>query len=692
MSKVLSRIYFAAAVIIVAGHIAQAQTNSIAIKYFVKKNTVLLRWATTDKELWELGSKYGYRIDRIQLPSINDPDTSAFRSSALLTAAPIRPKPQSDTAYWKTLIMQNPNAALLYSLLYPKTNNAQAKAKQKEETDKLLFGLTLISCDHSPVIAKAAGLFYTDTVINNNSIYAYRIRLSDPPKNSIFRQAIIVVDARQLSQLPEIDSLSGKFRNKRISLRWNAENNKKNYGAYIIERSEDSLTFSPIDKTPYVPSYTQFEKQRDFAEYSDSVPLFNKTFFYRVRGLSHFGEPGPVGNTIRVKAKILLDGFPIIDSTNTTGGKEVVLHWKMPASIDLKMLKGIAIVRSAKADGNYECINSSLLAPVAMRYTDEKPQHINYYKICAISLSNDSVFSFPAMVQPEDREPPRIPKSLSGTINSQGIVKLQWVSNNENDLMGYRVFRSNSIDGEFVEATKKILVDTVFIDTVNVNTLTRAICYSLVAVDLVYNNSGYSAPVKLLRPDKFPPAGAIINSILFDKNGINIKWIKSSSDDANKYVLERQNPDQQVKVITIKEWSAIDTTSFYSDTTVIEGKSYTYSLTTIDSSGNSSKWSSPSIHFEPGIRKGISSLSATANRSERKIELKWQYQQPGIQYFILYKSKKGEPLRVYKTLPANLISFTDTEASINNVYFYALKAIFLNGAESELSDVVEISY
>ncbi|MBI2271809.1 MAG: hypothetical protein HYU69_15820 [Bacteroidetes bacterium] len=692
MSKILSRNFFATVVIIIAGHIAMAQPNSISIKCFVKKNTVLLRWATTDKELWTLGNKYGYQIDRIQLPSANDPDTPAFHSSTLLTSAPIRPIPESDTAYWKILIKQNPNAALLYSLIYSKSNTAQTNAKQKEAADKLLFGLALISCDHSSVIAKAAGLFYTDSVINNDSIYAYRIRLSGPSKNITFKHAMIVVDARKFSRLPEIDSLSGKFRNKRISLRWKAANNKKHFGAYIIERSEDSLNFSPVSKTPYVLAYTQFEKERNFAEYSDSVPQFNKTYFYRVRGLSHFGEEGPPGNTISVKTKVLIDGFPVIDSINITGNKHVMLYWKMPASIDPKILKGFAITRSVKADGNYEYINSSLLPPGVLRYTDEKPQHINYYKICAISLSNDSVFSFPAMVQPEDREPPQIPKGLSGAINSSGIVKLQWISNNETDLMGYRVFRSNSIDGEFVEATKKIIVDTVFTDTVNVNTLARNICYSLVAVDLVYNNSGYSAPVKLPRPDKSAPTPAVISSILFDKNGINIKWIKSSSDDVNKYVLGRQDRDQPAKTKIIREWSVTDTTSFYSDTTVAEGNTYTYSLTTIDSSGNSSQWHVPAIHFEPGLRKKITNLSATANRNERKIELKWQYQQPGIQNFILYKSKKGDPLRIYKTLPGNLNSFTDTEASINNVYFYALKAVFLNGAESELSDVIEVNY
>lgn len=668
---------------------AFTQNIFVATKYFVKKNTVLLRWATTDKELWSLGNKYGYKIDRIQLSSVNIPDTSAFRSSTLLTRESLKPKSDKDTAYWKTLITQNKNAALLYALLYPKPDKTPTDIKQKEKAGQMLFGLMLISCDQNAQIAKAAGLFFTDTTINNNTIYAYRISLFDPPKNLSTKQSIMIVDSRPFSQLPSIDSVTGKFRNKKVALRWPVLNIKNNFAAYIIERSDDGVNFSPVNKTPYVLAYTQYEKERDYADYSDTVPKLNNAYFYRVRGLSHFGELGPPGNIISVKTKTSFDGFPVIDSANTKQ-KSTEIYWKMQNSTDVKILKGFSILRALKADEKYTSINTNILSPATTQFIDEKPQYINYYKICAISTGDDTAYYLPVMVQPEDREPPQVPKGLSGMIDKSGNVKLKWVGNTEIDLMGYRVFRSNSMKGEFVEATKKIISDTVFSETIDMNTLTGSIYYCITAVDFVYNNSTYSVPVKLMRPDKIAPVPAIFNGISFDQKGVNIKWINSSSDDVSKYVLERQDP--QAKMIVIKEWRSLDTTTSYIDTAAVPGSVCIYTLTTTDSSGNVSRSVSPEIRFEPGVRKKITTLSATVNRADKKIELKWQTQQPGIQNFILYKAKKGDALRVYKTLPANVTSFTDLQPYINNIYLFAIKAVFLNGAESDLSDVIEVSY
>jgi hypothetical protein len=671
---------------------AYAQKISLATKSFVKKNTVLLRWAPIDKELWNLGVKYGYKIERITLSSVSIPDSTTFRSSTLLTSQSLRPRSNKDTSYWQTLIKQNRNAAILYSFLYPKVDKKPVTPKQKETVDQILYGLMLISCDHSTDIAKAAALFFNDSTANNNSIYAYRIQLFNAPKNISLKQTIVVVDSRLLTALPKIDSLSGSFSKKRVELHWNVRKNKNDYSGYIIERSDDSTNFIAINKTPYVLASTEYEKERNYADYSDSISKLNNTYFYRICGLTHFGELGPTGNIIRVKTKVEINGFPIIDSTKSISNKRTIIFWKMPEAFDIKTLKGFVVSRSLKANGQYSFIGPSLLPPTALQFTDENSLYINYYKICAISTGGDSAYSFPAMVQPEDREPPQIPKGISGSIDKSGVVKLQWVSNDEIDLRGYRVFRGNSPTEEFVEATKKIIGDTIFADTININTLTKSIYYSIVAVDFVYNNSDYSIPIKLARPDKLPPVAAPFVSLYFDSHSINIKWIRSSSDDISKYTLERQDKDQPTKTTIIKEWPANDTVTFFIDTAITEANTYTYILSTIDSSNNISRVVSSPIYFETGVRKKISTLSAIVNRTEKMIELKWQYQKPAIQNFILYKSKKGEPLRVLKTLSPGVNSFSDIQPYINNVYFYAIKAVFTNGAESELSDVLELVY
>jgi len=667
------------------------QTSTYATRNFVKKNALLLRWAPPDKNMFDTGVKYGYTIERIQLSSVFTPDTSDFRVATKINDTPLKPRTANDTTYWRKLISQNKNAGLLYGVTYPQLPKKYIDPVQKQKSDLMSYGLMLMSCDFSAEISSAAGLFIADSTINNNTVYAYRIRLTKIPESNLFKPIIIVVDARKQTIISRVDSLKGKFQNKKVQLRWNVGNNKVDYAGYIIERSPDSISFSPVNKTPIVLALTDYEKEINYIDYADTVPELNQFYFYRIRGLTHFGEYGPVGNVVKIKAKVVIDGFPIIDSAKAINNKNGAIYWHLQKSADMKTVKGFAIARASKADGEYVFLNTTLLPANSTHFIDEQTQNINYYKVFAVSTGNDSVYSFPSMVQLEDRDPPQIPTALTGNIDAGGVVHLTWNSNHEKDLRGYRIFKSNSFSEELVEATKTILPDSCFSEMINIHTLEKNIYYSVVALDHVYNNSIYSPRLKLRRPDNIVPVSAIIKSCSFDAKGIHLQWINSSSDDVSKYLL-RRTEENNLQTTLLKEWKPAMSDTVYLDTTAIEGQHYVYTITTIDSSENISIVVSHLIYFEPGIRKKISTISAIANRPDRKINLKWNYEKKGISNYILYRAKKSEPLRILKTLGSDDNLFSDTSVYANNVYVYAIKAVFISGAESELSDLIEVTY
>src|SRR5690606_31469474 len=113
--------------------------------------------------------------------------------------------------------------------------------------------------------------------------------------------------------------------------------------------------------------------------------------------------------------------------------------------------------------------------------------------------------SFPYLVQIADDTPPAIPGEIHGEIDSTGTVVLQWKANADADLLGYRVFRSNSPSDDPIEVTTRILSENTFLDTVKVRVLNREVYYRVVAVDQNYNTSEYSARIVLHRPDIIPP-------------------------------------------------------------------------------------------------------------------------------------------------------------------------------------------
>lgn len=88
-----------------------------------------------------------------------------------------------------------------------------------------------------------------------------------------------------------------------------------------------------------------------------------------------------------------------------------------------------------------------------------------------------------------DTEPPKIPENFNGTIDQNGIVKLTWDTDTLDQLAGYRVYRTNQVNHDFVCLQQGYLSTNEFYDTLSLTTLTDEIYYAVCAVDISYNHS-----------------------------------------------------------------------------------------------------------------------------------------------------------------------------------------------------------
>ena len=659
--------------------------DPIACKTFVTEDhDVIIRFAPVDRATWNEGSKNGYTIERIPAGEPVVKDSSIFRNAIKLSVQ-LKPFAINDTN-WVALIRNNKNAAFVYQALYGESKSKYTNPADKIKAEQSSFGLVLLSADLSPAIARACGFYFKDST-NDPGIYAYRIRVNGKPKLS----TIIVVDSRKPTALKEIGSLTGKPGDHCIKLSWNVSENKEDYPGYIVERGDDSIHFTRVNKVPYVQLYSQYEKEKDNAAYSDSIPVNGKFFYYRIRGLSHFGVMGPPSAIIKQKGKEHLDVFPVIDSTQIGPDNKVSIYWKMPAGFEIKKLKGYTVLRSDKNNGIYSAPVKELLPPVSISYTDDKAQFTNYYVVCAVNLDDDTARSYPVLVQLSDKDPPRPPTGLSGTIDSMGRVMLKWSGNPESDLMGYRVFRCNSLNEEFTEVSREILKAPLFRDSVTLNTLTKNIYYAVTAVDHVYNNSGFSEPLLLKRPDKIAPVAPVLTNCIHTDSSITLHWINSTSDDVKRYELYRRS-EKEKTAIRIKDWNVQDSLRAFIDKNITAGTIYFYALKVYDDAGNYRLSDERSVIYETGKRDKISEIRFTVDREKRSITLNWTYPEKDVFSFVIYKSKKGEQPRIWKTINGNLHSVVDRQLYIDNIYVYRIKAVLDNGAESEMSDAVEVNY
>src|SRR5690606_38657836 len=121
------------------------------------------------------------------------------------------------------------------------------------------------------------------------------------------------------------------------------------------------------------------------------------------------------------------------------------------------------------------------------------------------------------------------PTGLTGKIDTNGIVTLRWAMGREPDLMGYRVFMANAPDHEFTNLSPAPFADTTWTDTITLKTLTKRICYKVVAVDRNFNHSAMSAMLTLTKPDIIPPVAPVFSGYSVTDGTVMLKFVPSSS-------------------------------------------------------------------------------------------------------------------------------------------------------------------
>jgi fibronectin type 3 domain-containing protein len=662
------------------------QKASVAILSKPKADGIWLRWAPSDPANWQLGNRYGYTIERFTLLPNGD---MVPGSQMTITQSPL--KPLTETEFDK-IAETSDEAAVLQEILYGKDFNKNFSANdlgsvlsQKNELENR-YGIALLMCDLSIDAAKAGALFFKDASAQKGSRYIYRIKIATETVK--LEPGVVMVNATAEKPMQELKDLKAQFGNKKVALSWSTLMHKGVYSAYYIERSTDGKTFKKLTDLPYVHMSEKIETETAF--YVDSLDINQKTYYYRINGISPFAEIGPYSNIVSGEGKDDLTGLLIIREGKVLEQRKVKVAWEFPQTIE-KQIAGFYVSSAPKHDGPYTDLNKKPLAKTIREYTQETPYNNTYYTLRAVDKNGVEVArSFPYLVQIADETPPAIPVGLTGSMDKTGIASLTWTANTDKDLLGYRVFRSNSLKEEFVEVTKVILSKPSFVDTVNIKVLNKKIYYSIVAVDKNYNPSEYTTPLLLMRPDIIAPAAPVLTRTEVVKDTIALAWINSASDDVAKYEITKIEKDEKLSRVMLTWYPSAPLTT-YKDISITPGKTYQYIITAYDSSGNKSLTKSREVYFEPGFRKAVTGIEDSVDRQNKEIILQWKNDQPAVKC-IIYRKVNDGPIKILATLDGNVESFVDRMISPNNTYIYKIQPIYSKGVRAMISGEIKITY
>lgn len=657
-------------------------------------NGIQLRWSPTSPVLWQLANKYGYVLTKYTVSKdgrlLSKPLTPEILSSPSI-------KPASPDLM-KALAQKDTMIEAMSSLIY-ENNGEPASTPQAIIANRNLlnqkFSYALLIADINYNAAMAAGLGFTDTHVKQGEHYIYKISINLPKeweKNISYKPATVFCSPDEHWMNPVIETPGLQIINNRVTLQWKIEHLSGFYTAYEIERSDDGINYYPATDLPFV-QMTKANKNPSVATFIDSVNQPNSdSVYYRVRGITPFAERGNFSKPAAQRNFIISEYRPKIDSIKNLNNGQVRLYWRLPDSM-IDKIETLSLYVSNNPNNAFFPVAGSIL-PQDNGYTDSIRYVNNYYKLGMTYKGNHKTFtSLPRLFQGEDSIPPAKPVLSNAVIDSLGSVTLTWKANTEKDLLGYRIYRANSLKEEFTEITHHAITDTVWKDTVTLHTLTPHVYYTILAMDRYYNASKYSDTVMLRRPDTIAPSAALIATTVLKDDSIMLTMIPGSSEDVMMYKLNRidiQKEKDTIQLVTIHPSS--DTLLFYTDTTAIVGNTYQYILYTYDSSNNKSVNISGLIACEPGYRKAVDSFTTSLDRDKKQIQLSWAYSLQGVDKFIVYRSKNGSVFTTLTTLTATERKYTDKDLNINNTYRYKIKAVFKNGKHSLMSKENEIMY
>lgn len=672
---------------------AQGNATKIAVLARPSQDSIALRWAPETAAAWQFLNKNGYTIRRFTI--LKDGKLLDNPKQVLLTDQPIKPAPM---AAWKPLVdaydqYATVAAQALYGAEFTVTQQQSTGVgeliSRAQENDSR-FSFALFSADQSFKVAQMLGLGYVDRTAKGNEKYVYRVYPAVADQYMQVDTGVVYTGFVDYAPLPKPYDVQAEAQNKGVMVSWNQEVFTGIYTTYLVERSEDKgVTFVAVSDAPVVNTSADAAQEDRRATKLDTVSAINRRLVYRVKGISPFGEIGPASDTVSVAAYHRLKVTPTILRAEAIENKRIELDWDMPYTE--ATITGFDVERTSNLEKEYQKINTRRIPASSLSLTDFAPATGNYYRIKAYGKDeNEITYSFPVFVQLIDSIPPAPPTLLAGEITNEGVVQLSWKENTEPDLLGYRVYRGNSLKEEFVQVTKKGVDTAAFTDTIQLESLARKIYYKVVAIDRRYNPSKFSEPIELKRPDVLPPAPPSFTSVISETSAVYLRWNRSASSDVAKQEIYRTKAEQENWTLLTQLPNTVQT---YEDASGDVKVTYTYKIRAIDEVqlfSDSKPFSGKKL--DTGLKPDVTVMRGTADRENMQIALRWDYNQAGVESFLLYREEPGKPMYLYKTLDSKQREFIDADLFINTIYEYRLKVLFTDGSESGFSKAVQVNY
>jgi len=404
---------------------------------------------------------------------------------------------------------------------------------------------------------------------------------------------------------------------------------------------------------------------------------------YRVLGITPFGELSTEAPIVTAMGRDRTPPTPpLLTEVKDEKGK-LVVHWEQGEQGG--DLTGYRVEKAPTALGGHYPLHAGVLPKNTASFTDTSSFLVgeNHYRVAAIDTAGNVSYSNAGYGSLIDSIAPAAPFGVAGAIDTTGLVTLHWPLGKEPDLLGYRVFFANAPDHEFNNVTPYPVADTLFRDTLQINTLTKRIYYRVVAVDQNFNHSAFSRTLVLTRPDLVPPVAPVFKNYLVTDSAVTIHFIPSSSNDVARHELQRK--EQTGTWSTVLTMAANDTRRTWTDTTVNGPAYYSYQMLAVDSAGNSSQDGlSLDVRVHERLKRDAVRQVTAVRMDDNLVHVSWDPVPGKVKHYVIFRSKDtSEPMPLGHAL-AGKNAYDDIRLTGKGSYTYLVQAVYEDGSASAI--------
>jgi hypothetical protein len=489
-------------------------------------------------------------------------------------------------------------------------------------------------------------------------------------------------------QPPAVPELQAEFRGRRVELSWRTAAFRRYFFGYSLSKSTDEgQTWTELMDLPLINDQdTLGPEALKYSYFVDTLAPADSTVRYRLRGHDYLGGRSDTYSEVSGGGYDRLRYSPLLTAAEPTDSNYAHLQWELDPAQE-SLLREFRIVCADSVGASPRVVLAGI-DPARREAWVPMPGEANFFRVQAVPQAGAVLSSFEALVMAHDAEPPARPRELSGTIDSSGIVHLEWRPNTEPDLAGYRVFRSDFRTGELAGITPDPLAAAAFIDTVDLRSGNEWVYYQVRALDQRGNGSPFTPVLALKKPDLIPPAPPRIYRIDSDDRAIELTWAASPAPDVARYRLFRRQLETEPDWGLVLTFTTEDYRGSYRDTLVEPGFDYAYTLVATDDDGLDSAPAQPvSLRLKDyGLAPAIRDLTLT--EEDGTAILRWApYPTPPREYW-LYRATADEPLALLKILPGDRTEYRDAEVRRDLTYRFVLRAVFAGGKPSPFSEAL----